>query len=106
MNLQQRKELLLELGNYMLDNDEQWQSAKQKAFAENNWFIPEFVELSVKNIAENFLQLQPLQSLILRYHIPEENPSPKRIGIVMAGNIPLVGFHDLLCVFLSGNIAV
>lgn len=30
----------------------------------------------------------------------------KRIGIIMAGNIPLVGFHDLLCVVLSGNIAV
>lgn len=106
MNLQQRKELLLELGNYMLGNDEQWQSAKQKAFAENNWFIPEFIELSVKNIAENFLQPQPLQSLIEKYQIPNENTSPKRVGIVMAGNIPLVGFHDLLCVFLTGHIAV
>ena len=31
---------------------------------------------------------------------------PKKIGIVMAGNIPLVGFHDLLCVFISGHKAL
>jgi hypothetical protein len=34
-----------------------------------------------------------------------ENPSPKTIGIVMAGNIPLVGLHDLICVLVSGNFA-
>jgi hypothetical protein len=33
-------------------------------------------------------------------------PAPKRVGVVMAGNIPLVGFHDFMCVFLSGHIAV
>ena len=32
-----------------------------------------------------------------------ENKKIKSIGIIMAGNIPLVGFHDFLCVFLSGN---
>jgi hypothetical protein len=37
--------------------------------------------------------------------VPEENPLPTKVGIVMAGNIPLVGFHDFLCVFLTGHMA-
>src|SRR5690606_15544051 len=32
--------------------------------------------------------------------------TPKKVAIIMAGNIPLVGFHDFLCVLMSGNKAV
>jgi hypothetical protein len=106
MNLFQRKKLLVQLGNYMLSNDPSWQQVKEKAYLENNWFVPEFTELSIKNIARNFLQPHQLEKLITQYQLPGENPAPKAIGIVMAGNIPLVGFHDLLCVFLSGHIAM
>ncbi|MGN6398895.1 MAG: acyl-CoA reductase [Flavisolibacter sp.] len=105
MKLQQRKELLVQLGNYMLSDNEDWIQAKNKAFLNNSWFIPEFIDLSVKNIADNFLQPQKLQQLIADYKIPEENSSPKKVGTVMAGNIPLVGFHDFLCVFLTGHYA-
>jgi len=105
MKLQERKELLVQLGEYMLSNGEPWQQVKHRAFLDNNWFIPQFVDLSVKNIAENFLQPQHLQKLIDDYKIPPENGSPRKVGIVMAGNIPLVGFHDLLCVFLTGHYA-
>ena len=106
MNLETRKELLEKLGNYMLSDDEQWQNAKRKAYAENHWFIPEFIDLAVSNIASNFLQPEQLQLLIKQYSIPDSNPNPKKVGIVMAGNIPLVGFHDFLCVFLTGNHAL
>jgi hypothetical protein len=106
MNLLQRKEVLVRLGNYIEAKDDDWQQAKHKAFLENQWFIPEFIELSVNNIAQNFLQPQQLDRLIKQYQIPEQNPDPKKVGIVMAGNIPLVGFHDLLCVFLSGHYAM
>ena len=106
MNVHTRKDLLVKLGNYMQSNDEQWQEAKQKAFEENHWFIPEFIDLSVKNIVQNFLQPQQLEKLIQHYQIEDENPAPKKVGLVMAGNIPLVGFHDLLCIFLSGNCAM
>src|SRR6266542_4341444 len=106
MNLAQRKELLVQLGNYMQSNNEDWQQAKDKAYLENRWFIPEFIELSVNNIAQNFLQPQQLDQLIKQYQIAEENSNPKKAGIVMAGNIPLVGFHDFLCVFLTGHHAM
>lgn len=106
LNLQQRKELLVRLGKYMLSNEPAWQDAKAKAFSENGWFTPEFIELSVTNISNSFLKEEHINALIEGYKIPNENTSPKKVGIVMAGNIPLVGFHDLFCVFLSGHIAM
>ncbi|MCB9202438.1 MAG: acyl-CoA reductase [Flavobacteriales bacterium] len=44
----------------------------------------------------------------LRKWIPNliENNLPKKIGVILAGNIPMVGFHDILSVILSGNIPV
>lgn len=89
----------------MTSDDEPWLQAQQKAWTANNWFTPEFIRLAVKNIAANFLQEEPLSRLISHYNLPEEQSNPKAVGIVMAGNIPLVGFHDLVCVFLSGHIA-
>src|SRR5215213_6857608 len=106
MNLSDRRDLLVQLGNYMQSDMVEWREVQQKAFLENRWFIPEFVDLSSNNIAQNYLQPQQLDLIINRYQLPEENNIPKKIGIVMAGNIPMVGFHDLLCVFLTGHYAM
>ena len=105
MQLEKRKALLIRLGLYMLAEEEPLQKAKEKAYLENNWFIPEFVDMATTTIAKNYLQQQNLDLLISRYKLANENPHPKKVGIVMAGNIPLVGFHDFLCVFISGHIA-
>jgi hypothetical protein len=105
MNLQERIDLLSRLGEYMLSETESWQEAKEKAARENNWFIPEFVELASTNIAQSFLQKEDLISWTNHYKLQNINARPKVVGIVMAGNIPLVGFHDLLCVFVTGHIA-
>lgn len=104
MNLPQRIELLEKLGHYMTSDDEAWQSAKHKASVNNPWFTPEFINLATENIAQEFLTAKALQRLISGYFIPQ-NQAPQNVGIVMAGNIPLVGFHDWLCVFLTGHIA-
>jgi Acyl-CoA reductase (LuxC) len=106
MNLQYRIDLLIRLGQYILSEDEQWVLIKERASRENGWFIPEFVELATKNIAFAYLQKENLESWAESYRLQTTNLKPKTIGIVMAGNIPLVGFHDLLCVFLSGHKAV
>ena len=87
----------------MLEKTEAWEQAKETAYRENKWFIREFVNLSIENIARNYLQADQLDILIRTYNLPAENPDPKRVGIVMAGNIPLVGFHDFLCVFITGH---
>ncbi len=106
MNLQNRIALLVRLGQYMTSDDEPWQAAKKRAFIENQWFIPEFVELSVNNIVQRFLQKDVLEKLAAQYEVPANVTAPKRVGIVLAGNIPLVGFHDILCTFLSGHQAI
>ena len=103
MNLQQRVDLLERLGQYILSDNEDWQAAKDKASRENGWFTPDFINLATRQIATHFLQKEKLLSWAGRYHIPAEQPAPKNIGVVMAGNIPLVGFHDFLCVFISGH---
>jgi hypothetical protein len=103
MNADQRKTLLVRLGEYMLSEAEEWKSAKQKATAENPWFTPEFIDVSAHNIAKEFLTPEALSSLIQRYSLQQEIPEPKKVGIVMAGNLPMVGFHDLLCCFLIGH---
>jgi hypothetical protein len=103
MTLQTRIEILLRLREFFFKNNLEWQEAKERAYRENPWFIPEFVELSVKNIAEKFLDEQSLTEWTSHYAIPSSNAAPKNIGLVMAGNIPLVGFHDFLCCFITGH---
>jgi hypothetical protein len=103
MNLQQRLVLLNRLGEYILQNNEPWQEAKQKAHLQNAWFTPEFIDLASNNIAVAFLQKDKLTAWVQQYAVPAENKALRNIGIVMAGNIPLVGFHDFLCAFISGH---
>ncbi len=102
MNLEERIQVLKMLNDYLLDELPTLKSIKEKTFEKNKWFTEEFVNLSIKNISERFLNQENLHEWISFYHL-DDNVSPKKIGIVMAGNIPLVGFQDFLCVFISGH---
>ena len=103
MNLQYRIDLLARLGAYILSADPAWRDVKEKAGLENGWFIPEFVELATRNIAGSFLEKGRLEKWAVEHQLPIVNREPRNIGIVMAGNIPLVGFHDFLSVFIAGH---
>jgi hypothetical protein len=106
MDLQQRITVLAQLGDYFTSNNETLQYIKEDAYRQNPWFVPEFIEASIKNIATAFLQAPKLTKWAQHYNLPATNPDPKTVGIVMAGNLPLVGFNDLLCVFITGHTAV
>lgn len=106
MQLQQRIDLLVRLGEYMQNDSNELELIKEKAYQENPWFIPEFINRAIANIAQSFLQKEKLAVWVAGYDFASQNPLPKTVGIVMAGNIPLVGFHDLLCVFITGHSAV
>lgn len=103
MELQERIELMVKLGQYMSQQSEEWIAAKKKASWENAWFAPEFIELSIKNIYTQFLQKDLLANWLNNYDATAFKQKNIKVGLVMAGNIPLVGFHDFLCVFLSGK---
>ncbi|MBS4043333.1 MAG: acyl-CoA reductase [Chitinophagaceae bacterium] len=102
MNIEERINILDKLKNYLLSTDENWINVKQEAQYANAWFIPEFIELSIQNICTAFLDKKKLESWVQAYSIAN-NFNKKTVGVVMAGNIPLVGFHDFLCVFMSGH---
>ncbi|MCW3110818.1 MAG: acyl-CoA reductase [Segetibacter sp.] len=105
MTLQQRIDLLVKLGDYMQRNCHEWQQVKEEAKRKNPWFVPEFIEMAAANISSAFLQKGKLENWVKEYNVPSENVKPVTVGIVMAGNIPMVGFHDLLCIFITGHIA-
>lgn len=86
-----------------LEADPETLQAKiQLACAKNLWYTPESCEQAV-SYWKTALEPKLLADFVHPYSTQEE---PKQIGIVMAGNIPLVGMHDLLCCLLSGNKAL
>ena len=102
MEIQERINLMVRLGRYFDENNEEWNTVKERAVRENPWFIREFIDRSVANISAGFLQKDKLEAWVKGYTgIINENHD-RLVGIVMAGNIPLVGFHDFLCTFISG----
>ena len=102
MNLQNRIDVLVKLGDYIRSKSESWQLAVKEASLKNPWFTEEFITLSAQNIADRFLSKELLLQWCNHYHL-DDLIKPLKVGIVMAGNIPLVGFHDMLCVFISGH---
>ncbi|WP_460761463.1 acyl-CoA reductase [Niabella terrae] len=104
MDLKTRQALLLQLGDYLRTNGPEWQTVKENASIKNPWFLPEFIDLAVSGILDHFLVPEKLEQWLQQYpRIGRPETAAKQVGIVMAGNIPLVGFHDFLCVLLSGH---
>ena len=102
MNLQERLKIAEKLSTYLLSDEEEWNNIKERAERENAWFTKIFIDTAILNIANNFLEKNLLITWANSYKVKDTPVSNKNIGIVMAGNIPLVGFHDFLCVFISG----
>jgi hypothetical protein len=68
----------------------------------NNWFTKENTLNALKNIATYFLNKNELENWLSNYEV-NSTDNPKTIAIVAAGNIPMVAFHDILCVLITGN---
>ena len=84
-------ENVMELGNLL-----------RKSQMENSWFTQENLRFSLSRWAD-LLTREKLEKWLSEYRISE---NPKRVGLILAGNIPMVGFHDIISVVLSGNIPV
>ncbi len=102
MNHSERLAALVALGHRLahLPADELATQAV-RARNQNAWFDLPNVRAAVAGIAR-LLAEEPLRQWAARY--PPEPNTVRQIGVVMAGNIPMVGFHDLLCVLLSGHV--
>lgn len=82
--------------------DDVSRKAVADAVAANEWFAESDIRCAVDAICRQMLQRGKIERWLSRY--PAADRAPKRVAIIMAGNIPLVGFFDLLCVIASGNI--
>ena len=67
----------------------------------NAWFTTENVRFCLQSWAQS-LSEEHLHRWLNRYRFPKVEKR-KNIGLILAGNIPMVGFHDVLCVLLSGH---
>ncbi|TKT88809.1 acyl-CoA reductase [Dyadobacter frigoris] len=98
----QRINAFIKLGNFLKDpkNGDYLQELAISANRKNNWFTPVNVLGSLNAIATRFLSEETLVAWVEKYPEPE---TYRKIGVIMAGNIPAVGFHDVLCVLISGH---
>ena len=111
------KNNFVELGKFLsqfsLDNNQQNSEVKHNDLffnsfvdlislsqSHNNWFTPENVHFSILSWAEALTE-NNLNQWLSGYSFVEK--APKNVGLILAGNIPLVGFHDFLSVLISGN---
>ena len=112
MNINRRIQLISDIGeflknyldeNYDNNNDDKLVEFKDvitKAQSKNPWFTDVNIKVNLTYWSKK-LTKHNLNKWLSKYNL--NNTSRKNIAIIMAGNIPLVGFHDFICVFLSGH---
>ena len=101
MNLSTRIDVFVELGHKLANWDsERLELMIAQAKSANGWFVDSEVKRALKGIIK-MLSREQLEQWTKGYKL--DGKSPKKVGIVMAGNIPFVGFHDLLSVLISGH---
>ncbi|MCF8422907.1 MAG: acyl-CoA reductase [Bacteroidia bacterium] len=111
MTLKQREQAFVQLGlfikrhfsNQWLKKEERFHNDLNKlteiSYSYNGWFTPESISRSLNGIA---FMLD--EDGIIKFTKTIKEPIAKKtVAVIMAGNIPAVGFHDLLCVLLSGH---
>ncbi|MFB6454808.1 acyl-CoA reductase [Chitinophaga sp. Hz27] len=103
MNIAEKETALVRLGEYLAGNSPEWEEVKERAYSANGWFIPAFLNNALENICQYFLEPTALKQWLAAYPAVANERTPRKVGIVSAGNIPLVGFHDWLCGFISGH---
>jgi hypothetical protein len=92
------------LGQQLSAPDEELTQLINTEHIYNAWFTPESVTNAVTSIGK-MLNADDLSAWLNKYDL-SKSIGQKKIGLILAGNIPLVGFHDVLCVLATGNHAL
>lgn len=93
---------LKKLSNFMARPDTAFKNLILSASNSNAWFTAAEVERSLNGL---HLMLNP-EDLETWFKSIRVSETPKKVGLILAGNIPLVGFHDVITVLATGNIAL
>lgn len=104
MEIANRIEILSELGNEFKDilnaPDTHNFPGYDKIYQHNPWFTEEFVRKSLTTWAD-LLSYNEIENWLSKYAIKSDSSS-KTLGLILAGNIPMVGLHDLICGYACG----
>ncbi|TPD67101.1 acyl-CoA reductase [Flavobacterium microcysteis] len=117
MTLEHKKNIFVELGKFLSQFSENESIKKETVLhndlffndfldlielsqSHNGWYTPEQVYFAIRSWAEA-LTKENLDQWLSKYNL--ENVGGKTVGLILAGNIPLVGFHDFLSVLISGH---
>lgn len=101
MTLEQRIKALSALGKRLQTIDkEEFTYLASRAASENPWFTDKNIRMAWRSVTD-MLQEEALRAWVSSYNLDGKG---KTIAIVMAGNIPMVGFHDFLCVLICGHV--
>ncbi|MGY6562663.1 MAG: acyl-CoA reductase [Luteibaculaceae bacterium] len=109
MNFKQRVGAFVRLSSFLnesLSNPQQFlltvEPYVKQAFLQNNWFTPDNVRLSLEAWAENLAE-DKLLSWLNSYPTVKTANGNKKVMVIAAGNLPLVAFHDIVSVLITGN---
>ena len=101
MKIGERLAAWAKLGKYLHAIDEvELEELTLKVRNENPWFTPGSINLALEGI-RRYLDPAKLRKWIAGYEL--DTHPVRKVGVVMAGNIPLAGFHDFLTVIISGH---
>lgn len=101
MTLNERIDSLVELGDYIRKMEGRLEFVVRQAFVNNPWFIIDNIKKSLTAIESQYLDRSKLEAWCKHYNIT--NPTNKTVGLILAGNIPMVGFQDIINVFVAGH---
>ena len=104
MNFQHAIQILSQLGAFFKQEATTDNPVFNRAYQQNPWFTNEYIKKAV-GAWGNELTTEHLNKWLSGYqNLPQ--PQPKNVVVIMAGNIPLVGLHDLLSVLVCGHKAI
>ncbi len=104
MDINTRIKAFINLGIALKNLDpEKLITLADKTANQNPWFTHDYIKFALEEVAKS-LSDKKLTAWIHHYEL--RNMNAKKVAIIAAGNIPLVGFHDFLSVLLCGHTAV
>jgi hypothetical protein len=108
MNLKERLNSLVELGKHLSPTNQRLEAVVKRTSLNNSWFTEANQWQAIAEIKKHFLSKKILENWMKNYpNLNPDTPNPRKtVTLILAGNIPLVGFHDIMCVYLSGHKAL
>ncbi|WEK18321.1 MAG: acyl-CoA reductase [Candidatus Pedobacter colombiensis] len=90
------------LSDFIVEPGEAFKNLILSASNNNAWFTVAEVQKALHALHQ-MLNQQDLETWFKSIRVSD---TPKKVGLILAGNIPLVGFHDVISVLATGNIAL